>query len=607
MRLVQDYLQLRKSFPTQIERYPFHVTMDEIANSLYCTPKNAKIIIHKLIDLGWVQFVSGRGRGHTSQLTFLADAAEILEREAEAFVHKGEIEAAFELIKQFGDGIYDQNRFMSFMSAYFGYQVNNEDYQYVESLRLPVYRPIHTLDPVHSYYSLDNHMIKQVFNTLIDYDYDHQQFIGALAHDWISNEQATQWIFYLRKGVQFHHGRELIADDVKFSLERLSHSPQSWLAQDVQSISILSRYTVQIDLHKPNHLLLLYLSYSPASIVPQDVYEEIHSASQAESQSRLPVGSGPYRVVKYTNEICIIEAFDRYYQSRAFIDHIEIIVIPEAAEPFVMGSASDVLLVHTGEADQAPDSRWNEDEMISGCNVLTINMNKPGIVQNIQFRRALNYLINRQQLIDELGEPRLSPADGFGFPNISNKSVPSDPKWTYEYALEELRKSAYQGEVLTLVTYPRHAQDAWWLQREYAKHGISIDVNIVSWRDLLMPEVKEQADMILFEIALSEGLIRFIESYKSTYSFINNHLHPSLKSSIDDLLKKVTTEPLQEKQYQYLQTIENELKDQSAIIFLVNKSVSVTAHPVLQGLKVNAKGWVDFKDIWFKHESLMGK
>lgn len=51
-----------------------------------------------------------------------------------------------------------------------------------------------------------------------------------LAHHWESNDDGTQWVFHLRKGVRFHHKRELTAHDVVFTFNRLrNRSMNEWL------------------------------------------------------------------------------------------------------------------------------------------------------------------------------------------------------------------------------------------------------------------------------------------------------------------------------------------------------------------------------------------
>ncbi|MFC0211586.1 ABC transporter substrate-binding protein [Paenibacillus chartarius] len=76
---------------------------------------------------------------------------------------------------------------------------------------------VRSLDPAQLYYSRDLHFIKQVFDTLVRFDPVYQSLEPHLAYAWECDESACSWTFYLRKGVHFHHGRELTAGDAAWT------------------------------------------------------------------------------------------------------------------------------------------------------------------------------------------------------------------------------------------------------------------------------------------------------------------------------------------------------------------------------------------------------
>ena len=63
-------------------------------------------------------------------------------------------------------------------------------------------------------------LLEQVYDGLVKLD-SNLGVVPALAEYWVISEDGRTYTFYLRRGVKFHHGRELEAADVKFSLERL--------------------------------------------------------------------------------------------------------------------------------------------------------------------------------------------------------------------------------------------------------------------------------------------------------------------------------------------------------------------------------------------------
>ena len=119
------------------------------------------------------------------------------------------------------------------------------------------------------------------------------------------------YTFHLRHGVRFHHGREMTADDVKYSLERIV-TPElasqgvslyntlpivgyaevaAGKAKEATGIKVIDPYTLTIQLHEPESALLDVLALPFASIVPRDVVEHVG----AKRSNKAPVGSSSPR------------------------------------------------------------------------------------------------------------------------------------------------------------------------------------------------------------------------------------------------------------------------------------------------------------------------
>lgn len=111
----------------------------------------------------------------------------------------------------------------------------------------------------------------------------------------------------------FHHGKELSAGDVLFSLNRLRLKPEIyegvWMFQDMDRIEALDAKTVRIRLREPNYLFLRFLCTIPASIIPADMggYAEADFAVR-------PVGTGPFRIERHSDGICVLKAFAQHFR-----------------------------------------------------------------------------------------------------------------------------------------------------------------------------------------------------------------------------------------------------------------------------------------------------
>lgn len=75
------------------------MTIDGLAEALYCTPRNARLILRKMTDAGLIRYAAGQGRGHRSELTFLADKRELVIRVAQQYVKQGDVQGALLWVK----------------------------------------------------------------------------------------------------------------------------------------------------------------------------------------------------------------------------------------------------------------------------------------------------------------------------------------------------------------------------------------------------------------------------------------------------------------------------------------------------------------------------
>ncbi|MBS4200842.1 SgrR family transcriptional regulator [Bacillus sp. FJAT-49732] len=593
--LADDFIALWRSFTKTKENEAYPVSMDTLAELWFCTTRNAKLIVTKMVQLGWVEFVPGRGRGNRSTLIFKKTLEDVLFDKSVQLVKQGELKEALEHIQQYGEGTNVKERIMAWLSDYFGYNVEEEDDDRIEILRFPIFRPITTLDPARIYYELDAHIASQIYNTLVDYDRSSHQLKGVLAHYWESNKNQTKWVFYLRKGVLFHHGKELSAEDVLHTFERLRNSPHKWLVKQIKEMIIHNKYTIQFNLNSPNYLFLNYLAYTPVSILPADTSNEDFPIC--------PNGTGPFKVIKNSSKTSILEAFSSHFLGRPQLDRIEISRLPNDEKILNLEKQNyERLLVNHDEGANYDDNSWKvQEEIYAGSSVLTMNLWKNGPQNNLYFRKALHRLIDRSKMVSTLGEPRLYPSNGFhlrGLPSVIDRE--HNPAEVGSL----LQKSGYDGEPIHLYCYERHGPDAYWFRDECLKYGINVIVNIVNWEEMAQTELIKQADCILFEVLLGDKEISQIQDYQYSHGFLRIHLDDELADKVDRKIDEVLQEPDISLRENKLLEIENILKEHYAILFLVHKKLGTAFHPSVQGVHMNSRGWVDFKDIWFKPEGV---
>lgn len=569
--------------------FPSHasipVTIADLASILCCTPRNVKFILRKLEDKNFIQWKAGRGRGHSSELTFLCRLEEVLEDYLQELIRKGKIRQAIELI-----GMPEVNgplkeRLLMLLNKQMGYQSEAESETGLDILRITRKRNTEKLDPAFAYRAFDAYLLGQICSTLVTYDSKRGTFLPGLAHMWEFNLDYTSYTFFLRKGVRFHHGRVLTSKDVLYTWQRLVelNSSAMWHFQGITEVELLGDHRVRFHLSSPSRFFLHTMSSIHMSILPFD-----------DELVRIPKGSGPYRLLNMNEDVLVLAAFDDYYGIRPLLDRVEIWTLPNQES-----TARQYQLPENDKAAAcaAEDTSNNIDYPALGCRYLLVNFCKPGIHHNLMFRQAIRILYDPLALIQELGGNRITPADSFLPWNSSRKN------WM-EQSLEEaarlLQSSNYGGEEVCLgyTPYKDEFEEAQWLQQRAGRIGLNI--RLLPYKGYDMAEIKKSADFLFAEEVLEDdwqwGMINY---------FVNksNYLHDLLQENQRDQLEqklKTFAELPSEGRSELLNETEAILRDNHWVIYGCHMNIRAQLNQSLFGLHTGPFGFLDISRLWIK-------
>ena len=150
-----------------------------------------------------------------------------------------------------------------------------------------------------------------------------------LAESWVISADGKTYTFKLRRGVKFHDGREMVADDVKYSYERiLNPKTGSQVRPDfevIERVAAPDRQTVVLTLKRPYARTLGMLDGDWAAIVPREEVEK-HGDLNA-----VAVGTGPFKLAnRVANQQIVLERNPDYYEAgKPYLDKVVFKIIPD--------------------------------------------------------------------------------------------------------------------------------------------------------------------------------------------------------------------------------------------------------------------------------------
>ncbi|MBZ9771865.1 ABC transporter substrate-binding protein [Mesorhizobium sp. CO1-1-8] len=311
----------------------------------------------------------------------------------------------------------------------------------------------------------------------------------ALAESWKPNDNGTVWTFKLRKGVKFHSGGEMKADDVVASIDRLADPANSSNALSVFT-GILQKgaskkvddYTVEFHLDAPNGNFPYMLSSDNYNAV-------IIPASYKGDYEKSFDGTGPFKIEKYTAKVgASFVRNEDYWGPKA---------LPERTEfTFFTDMQPQILALQGGQVDII-----NQMPVLAGVallndpNVDIISLKSSahqqlhmrcdeGPLKDARVRRAIALCLDRDKLAAGLMKGRSALGNDSPFAAVYPSTDTSVPQRKQDIAqAKQLMEAAGlgQGFKITLTTeryleIPEYAQ---LIQNWVKEIGVQLDLNIL--------------------------------------------------------------------------------------------------------------------------------
>src|SRR5262245_61584108 len=172
-----------------------------------------------------------------------------------------------------------------------------------------------------------------------------QKMGNSLAESWTESPDGLTYEFKLRRGLRFHNGDPVTAEDVKFSFERYRGAGAKELTLHVRQVDIIDPVTVRFVLKEPwPDFMTFYGTTATAAgiVVPKKYVIRVGD----DGFRRHPIGVGPYRFVSHTPGVeVVLEADPGYWRRVPSVRRLVLKSVPEGT--------TRVAMLKKGEADMA--------------------------------------------------------------------------------------------------------------------------------------------------------------------------------------------------------------------------------------------------------------
>jgi peptide/nickel transport system substrate-binding protein/oligopeptide transport system substrate-binding protein len=437
------------------------------------------------------------------------------------------------------------------------------------------------------------------------------------------------WTFTLKKGVRFHHGREVTAEDFVYSFTRIV-DPKTKSAgarlfmkikgasqfaegrsSNVEGLAALDRYTLRITLAESQAPFVSSLAVGFAKVVPREIVEKL-----GEDFGHQPVGTGPFKFVEWMpgNHITLAANPD-YFEGRPKLDRLEYRIFT--------GEALDQMFeeLERGNLEDAGIPARQRPQLLNGRKYQFIRRPILGMaflgitttekpLDDPRVRQALNYAIDRRSIVREIYQDQYLPGVGILPPGTYGYD-PRLPGYPYnpKKAADLLAAAGYPGgKGLPVIQI--------WSARKNEEAVAEHDAIVKSWAALgVKTEVQYNTNWPEYKAQVYAGKLPIFRYswYADTpdpETFLgqlfdsksSDNVTRYRNSGVDSLLQRARLEPDAHRKLQLYQEVEQRIVGDAPLIVLSYYTYERVFQPYVKGIQVSALGdpYIPMKKIWLE-------
>lgn len=457
------------------------------------------------------------------------------------------------------------------------------------------------LDPHVAAGSEEWSMLRAVYDNLLWTD-ETLAIKPELAESWESTPDAKIWTFKLRKGVRFHHGRELDADDVIFSFQRIFNpataSPARSVFSMVEKVEKIDPLLVRFTLKTPFAEFAQLVGGSfQAKIAPRDVPD----------LNKNPIGTGPFKLTEFVpgGHVTLVRNDAYWRNGEPYLDQIRVVYLPEEAAHVAGMMTGDLDMSWWPSAEVIPIYQANRDITVSiaqsyGYQPIVMRADKPPF-DKPEVRRAFRLICNRDSLrktaVGNLDVPVSNdhPIPPFSPLYIEQKPLAQDLETAKKLLTDAGYKDGMDIEMMAWTGRAGLVQAALSFQDMAKRANVRISVNTVP-ADIFLSKYWLKHNFFVTNWNGRTTLYEMLAlAYQSDAQWNESQWKPK---GLDDLIEGVRREQDAAKRKAVFADIQKLFIEDSPVIVAYHRPSVMAYRKHLKDFVPHPSGWLDFRTTW---------
>lgn len=300
-----------------------------------------------------------------------------------------------------------------------------------------------TIDPRLNFQPRASEMVANLYDQLVTYEtYEGEDGLiyadptkpkGLLAERWEVSEDGRTWTWYLRQGVKFHSGREMTAEDLKWSFERnakiqeggwFDHIVTGLYADDENdiddAIEIVDDYTVRMHFLRATPFVAQTFANAGVTVYDSELMKEQATEEDpwaAEYLKEHDAGTGPFMLESIEPGVQVVmKRFDDYFLGPAPASSVIFRVVPDASERVTLLESGNIHFaeeIDLNSAVRLADSENVQIQNFASLEQLSLMMSQvEGPTADPKVREAISYAIPYQEIVESVYFGYAGPGGG---------------------------------------------------------------------------------------------------------------------------------------------------------------------------------------------------